>query len=806
MTPIQLSQGVLLTKQAFDRQQQLVLHYWVKTPESIALIEVTDQKPLFFIEQQQVATSLRLLQDCAPIRYQHLPLTTFKQQAVAALYFANLADFYQAKAILVAQHIACYEADIRPEDRYLMERFITSELLFTGHKNDIAQGSDKVLRYALYQQAKVTAPKQLLMPKQQISLRCVSIDVECAISGELFSIAAYSEEQAVVFMIGDKQQWQTEHDESFTLLWVANEKQLLQQFIAWFVAFDADIVIGWNVVNFDFQLLQKRCDLYQMPLGIDRLGKAPRWHQSQQSEQRFMHIAGRVVVDGIDAVKSATHQFASYSLEHVAQQVLGKGKQTDDVTNRAQIIAQQFQQDKVALARYNLEDCRLVWEIFQQLKLLEFLHLRSQLTGLTLDKVGGSVAAFTHLYLPKLHRAGYIAPNLGDSDSTLIAPGGYVMDSLPGLYRHVLVLDFKSLYPSIIRTFCIDPMGLIEGLKQPDNAIPAFDGACFSRTQHFLPDIIADLWQARDQAKAKQNKPLSQAIKIIMNSFYGVLGSTGCRFFDPRLSGAITKRGHQILKQTVQWINQDYPQLTVIYGDTDSIFVHVGDHHSDASAQALGNTLAQFINEQWQRYLTEQYQLTSYLEIEFERHFSRFFMPTIRGLDVGTKKRYAGLIQQGEQTQLIFKGLENVRTDWTQLAKDFQYQLYLKIFTDQPVEAYIRQIVKDILAGLYDDKLVFQKRLRRKLSHYVKNIPPHVKAARLADQRNQQLGKPLQYQQRGIIRYVMTTQGPQEESMVSAPLDYSFYIERQIAAIADAILPFVGLSFAEIVDDQLSLF
>jgi DNA polymerase-2 len=95
------------------------------------------------------------------------------------------------------------------------------------------------------------------------------------------------------------------------------------------------------------------------------------------------------------------------------------------------------------------------------------------------------------------------------------------MDSKPGLYRHVLVLDFKSLYPSIIRTFCIDPMGLVEGLKHPDNAIPGFRGALFSRTRHFLPDLIATLWAARDRAKAASKRPL-QAIKIIMNSFYGV--------------------------------------------------------------------------------------------------------------------------------------------------------------------------------------------------------------------------------------------------------------------------------------------
>ena len=151
------------------------------------------------------------------------------------------------------------------------------------------------------------------------------------------------------------------------------------------------------------------------------------------------------------------------------------------------------------------------------------------------------------------------------------------MDSKPGLYQHVLVLDFKSLYPSIIRTFYIDPMGLAIGVAahqqntHADDLLEGFNQAHFSRTQHHLPDLIKTLWQARDVAKRENNAAVSQAIKIIMNSFYGVLGSPGCRFFDQRLSSSITLRGHEILQRTSEWIEQR--GYSVIYGDTDSVFV-----------------------------------------------------------------------------------------------------------------------------------------------------------------------------------------------------------------------------------------
>ena len=124
--------------------------------------------------------------------------------------------------------------------------------------------------------------------------------------------------------------------------------------------------------------------------------------------------------------------------------------------NRLTEIVRQFNEDKLALAAYNRQDCILVNQIFEKLKLFEFAIVRTQITGLELERMGGSVAAFTNLYLPLLHRSGYVAPNLGDHGLSFESPGGYVMESTPGLYKNVLVLDFKSLYPSIMRTFCIE--------------------------------------------------------------------------------------------------------------------------------------------------------------------------------------------------------------------------------------------------------------------------------------------------------------------------------------------------------------
>jgi len=422
-----------------------------------------------------------------------------------------------------------------------------------------------------------------------------------------------------------------------------------------------------------------------------------------------------------------------------------------------------------------------------------------------LDRAGGSVAAFTNLYLPQLHRGGYVAPNLPEGGG-LASPGGYVMDSIPGLYRNVLVLDFKSLYPSIIRTFKIDPMGLIEGLANPEQSIPGFRGASFDRDKHYLPQIITDLWAQRDQAKRDDDKVRSQAIKIIMNSFYGVLGSGGCRFYDTRLASSITMRGHEIMQTTGRWIEEQ--GYDVIYGDTDSTFISLDDDLDAKQCNQIGDQLAEVINKKWVDRLADDYQLDCLLEMEFETHFSRFLMPTIRGSEAGSKKRYAGLIidPNTQYEKIVFKGLENVRTDWTELAKDFQAKLFEHVFHDEDPTELVKQVVGDTLAGKCDDKLSYRKQLRRQLDLYVKNVPPHVRAARIADQKNAELGKPLIYQNKGWVSYVMTTSGPEPLEYHSSQLDYDHYIEKQIKPIADAVLPFIGYNFDVITSSQIELF
>ena len=780
--------GFLLTRHWRDTPTGSEVVLWLATDEGPQRLVLPAQESVAFIPEEFRQQTETLIRDERHTRVQSLELKDFRRRPVFGLYCRSNRQLQNLEKRLRENGIAVYEADIRPPERYLMERFITAPVWFSG---DVR--GDSVVNARLKPH-----------PDYRPQLKWVSLDIETTEHGELYCIGLEGCGQRQVYMLGPPNGDASTLD--FDLIYVDSRPQLLEQLNAWFVRHDPDVIIGWSVVQFDLRVLQKHADRYGIPLRLGRQNQALEWREHGfKPGVFFAQATGRLVIDGIEALKSAFWDFPSFSLEAVSRQLLGEGKYIDNPWQRMEEINWRFAHDKPALAKYNLKDCELVTRIFQHTAIMPFLLERATVNGLAVDRHGGSVAAFGHLYIPRMHRAGFVAPNLGEV-APEASPGGYVMDSRPGLYDSVLVLDYKSLYPSIIRTFLIDPVGLVEGLAHPDDAdsVPGFREARFSRQTHCLPAIVEQIWQGREAAKRENNKPLSQALKIIMNAFYGVLGTSACRFFDPRLASSITLRGHAIMQQTRELVEAE--GFDVIYGDTDSTFVWLKGAHSETEASAIGHRLAQQVNAWWQQHLQQAYGLESALELEYETHFSRFLMPTIRGAEQGSKKRYAGMIRTGDLERLVFKGLESVRTDWTPLAQQFQQNLYGRIFRGEPWQDYIRETVAQLLAGELDELLVYKKRLRRPLKDYEKNVPPHVRAARLADEQNRKLQRPLQHQNGGSIRYVMATAGPEPLEARTTPLDYDHYVSKQLQPVADGILPFVGDDFATLITGQLGLF
>jgi DNA polymerase-2 len=781
----QTLEGFLLTRNWRDAGDGVELEFWFATDEGPLQVLVRDERSVFFLPEGQVPRARELLATEPGVDVRQLALRDFRRVPVSGVYLPGHRQARRAADLLTEQGLEPLEADINPADRFLMERFISGAARLHGEPVRKARHLQLVnpgVRSASYR------------PR----LKVASFDIETAMEGlELYSIAVdgrCGEQQAQrVFMLGEGA------GQGFVTA-CASQGDLLQAFLDWVADYDPDVLIGWNVINFDSWYLQRVAERLGRRLLLGRDHRPAQWRElDRDGERRAVHIPGRVVLDGIDLLRAAFYNFESFSLENVARELLGEGKLLHG-SDRGLEIGRLFQEDKTRLADYNLRDCELVSDIFAATDLMEFALARSVMTGLNLDRMGGSVASFDNLYLPRLHRAGYVAPNA--SREQIASPGGAVLDSQPGIYDHVLVLDFKSLYPSIIRTFLVDPLGLALGVSDSlaeEQTVPGFLEARFAREGHILPALIEQLWGQRDEAKRSGDTPLSQAIKIIMNSFYGVLGSPGCRFFDARLASSITRRGHQILGRTRDYIEQSGHR--VIYGDTDSVFVWIHEARNDTEAEAAGRELERDLNAWWKKVVREEFDLDSLLELEFETHFKRFLMPTVRGSDKGSKKRYAGVVSGPGGDRLVFKGLENVRTDWTRLAREFQEELYRRVFLEETFEDYVRDLTLEVLDGRRDRQLVYRKRLRRRLDEYQRNIPPHVQAARLYEQRG------LTPPSRGSwVEYVITTAGAEPAAKPLAPLDYQHYVDRQLEPVADGILGFLGTSFAQLAGKQIDLF
>ena len=559
--------------------------------------------------------------------------------------------------------------------------------------------------------------------------------------------------------------------------------------------YDPDIITGWNLIDFDLNILEKKFKDYKLSFTIGRTDEPCKLKlYSSFFQDSKADCPGRMVLDGIQVLKNNFVALEDYKLSTAAAHFLNDSKIFEG-EDRWELVEDAFKKNPQLLVDYNLKDAELVIRVLEKTTALELCIQRSILTGMPLDRVRASIASLDSLYLKELRKKGYVASSVGSEERDDQGKGGYVMSSKPGIYDYIIVCDFKSLYPSIIRTFNIDPWSFVADCKGK-NLVQVPSGACFKNQEGILPDIIQHLWTQREKARKQKNELARFAIKILMNSFYGVLANPTCRFYSRTVANAITLSGQHIIKLTAK--KAEEMGYEVIYGDTDSIFLH--SHVDDyKKAHKIGDEIANNVNKFFDKHIKEEYHRKNFLELQFDKVYKRFIMPMVRSAEAGSKKRYAGLLIDSEgKEKMEFVGLEFVRRDWTDLAKTFQSELLNRIFHKEEVADYIKQLVQEVREGKHDDLLVYKKAIRKEIDDYTKTTPPHVKAARL-------LGKDLRS---NIIEYVITTEGPEPIQKQKHKIDYEHYIEKQIKPIADAVLGFYNQSFYDIIkgSSQKTLF
>ena len=702
---------------------------------------------------------------------------TFDGTQVARIEVEAPGDVPPVRDRLHASGIDTYEADVRFAVRYLIERRIKAGCTIDGEPS-----AGKSVTWVF--------DNPTLGPADvNIEPRVLSFDIETDPKGRLLAISLYAPGLDEVLIVDDGNRDMPEKSTR-----CESEFAALTVFCDRVRAADPDVLTGWNIVDFDLASLTRIASRVQHPfdLGRDagpiRLRKPEGYFGSGQAS-----IPGRLVLDGIDLLRGAFVRMDDYSLDAVARRVLGEGKAVKgDVRDRLGEILHNYREDLPAFALYARTDARLAHDIVHKLNLVPLAFARSRLTGMTPDRVAASIASFDFLYLSELEPLGIVAPSVRGDDSRVhvAQQGGHVLEPVAGLHDNVWVFDFRSLYPSVIRTFNIDPLSYIEN-PAPQADLIETPGGAFRREPAILPRLLDDLFPRREAARQAGDEVASHAIKILMNSFYGVLGTSACRFYNPALANSITGMGREVLLWSKRWF--EAAGFAVLYGDTDSLFVQTPTTDSEL-ARDRARQLAAALTADLARYVEERWRVPSRLELKFEKLYLKLFLPHARHSTRGASKRYAGLRYGDGVDQVEFIGMEVVRRDWTALAKEVQRELYRRLFTDQPVDVYLADVVKRVRSGQLDEALVYRKNLRKDTEEYTATTPPHVAAARKSTQASGRL-----------ISYVMTLAGPEPLDEIRNPLDREHYVTKQVKPVAEPVLATLGLDFERVIGDMRQL-
>ncbi|KYF61183.1 DNA polymerase II [Sorangium cellulosum] len=741
------------------------IHLYAVMEDGAPALVIEDRfRPYFFVRERDADIARRL----AGNRVSPEALETLDGEPVLRVSAALPRDVAALRDKLAEAGADALEADVRFAYRFLIDRGVRGAFAVSG-PFELRPGVGRVYK------------NPELFPATFVpALRVLSLDIETSLDGEqLYAIAVAGAGGERCLLVRDEPvpSGLPAYVERFP-----DERTLLERFLAHVADADPDVLTGWNIPDFDLPALQRYCRRAGLSCA---LGRGPEevsiLRDPGFSREARAVLPGRVVLDGLALLRSAFMRLEDYRLETAAQTILGRGKLFKSDDRGAQIEAS-YRDDPALLAAYNLEDARLVRDLLEKTGLIELSVRRSLLTGMQLDRVGAQIAAIDSLYLPALRARGKVAPSVsqGAPDEEVEIAGGLVLEPLPGLYRNIVVYDYKSLYPSLIRTFNIDPLTFVAGDGAPPEAlIVTPGGAAFRRGEPgILPELVARLWDERAEARRAGDERGAMAIKILMNSLFGVLGSPASRLFSPAVANAITSAGQHVIRLTAEAVRRAGHR--VLYGDTDSLFVDIGEPDA-ARAAARAEELRDAVSASVAAEIARTFGCESRLELEFEKVYARFLLPELRGAAQGSKKRYAGLVAGEGGGKLEIVGLEAVRRDASAVARRFQRELLDLVFHDRPVEGFVRTFVAELRAGRFDAELVYKKALRKPLGAYTKTTPPHVKAAR-------KLGGDAGR----IVAYVITRAGPEPVGQTTAPPDYDHYVSQQLKPIADSVLRWLG--------------
>ncbi|MDR1837375.1 MAG: DNA polymerase II [Treponema sp.] len=786
--------GFIIHSYADLRKNRLYLLGRLEDGRSFAAVE-EDWRPYIHISESGRSRAMPLMG--AFKTEETSALESFSgREKLTCLKFTDYGERSRAISLLEDSNIPSPDATLKPAELFMAEKQIRGPVYIKG----LVQRGKRV--NVVIRNPEISPPLRTV----SVPLRIASVDIETDVASGVIRAVSVAWVDAANNMIADDaingrvRVLSTVKSPlpSANYVFHADEKSLLSAFIKDVGYIDPDILTGWNFLDFDFPRLAERFQKLSLPFTLGRSKDGAKFFPGDDEGRYWRRrsaaavVPGRQVLDALRIMRAGMQNRTagmSFSLEDISQQVLGEGKTVHETgEEKISALDRLYAEDSVRFAEYCLRDAQLVLRILAKTGLFRLTLERSSLTGVSLDKAWTSVVSFERIYGMELARRG-IAPPPANTTEVTGAAGGTVLDPEPGLFNNVAVFDFRSLYPTIIRTFNIDPLSHARAGNEKGKPLTAPNGAAFSREPGLLPALIADYFARRRLALDSGDSTAAQVYKILMNSFYGVLGTPACRYGKSELAGAITSFARKWLLFSRDWFSSR--GLRVLYGDTDSLFVEtgLGDGTPPDEFENTCAGLAKELNLLIAKTVREEYDLESFIELRFEKAYRRFIIPPLRNFHApedgsesrGRAKGYGGYILHSDGGLTVeVKGMEAVRSDTTPLARRLQLELLELLFagcSEQEFRKRVEKTVYELRNGELDHELVYRKRLTRYPETYTSSTPPHVKAARALGWKKR----------RGTVEYVWTVNGAEPAALAHGRPDYDHYVDSQVYPLVRSI-------------------
>jgi len=528
-------------------------------------------------------------------------------------------------------------------------------------------------------------------------LRVLSFDVETSLKEpKIFTICCYGKDGGEVT----------------SKRFFGDERRMFEDFSKFINEYDPDVITGYNIDGFDIpQILQRMQALRMQP---------PQWGRYpgtvEQYNNRFWRTEGRIILDAWWAVKKLLKP-KQETLNAVSKLLLGEEKHDVDPKK----MDEEWEKDKDRVMEYCVQDCALAFKILDKIGMLPRSMDMATVSKLPLDDVvnGTTSQLIDSILIREADRNKVGVPmTMRSGEEVETIEGGYVHEMQPGLYHWVVTLDFRSMYPSMIisKNICFTTLS-------PNGTIVSPTGARFldkSVREGLLPRILANLMQERAATKKAMKDSatpdekdyyngLQEAIKILMNSFYGVLASSFYRFTDPKIGASITAFAREATKDLIRKLEAE--GLKVIYSDTDSVFFLSPHPDLDATVK-LGQQMADKFS-------------SGGAVLEFEKVMEPFFSH-------GMKKRYVGRMAWPRK-ELIVRGYEMRRTDSFDLQSETLQMVFEKVLDGDNAGAiaYTRDVIDSLMSGKVDpSRLVISRSVRDESQYKQSDSMVNVRVAR----------------------------------------------------------------------------